>query len=69
MDKDFGKLVFAERLQHRGLVRLPDVRAEARIETMKMLLETRLSDLEARCCITVRGGRVRISRPPLDSKE
>ena len=36
MDKDFGALVFEEQKAHSGLVRLPDVPAERRIELMSV---------------------------------
>jgi predicted nuclease of predicted toxin-antitoxin system len=39
MDKDFGALVFEEQKAHSGLVRLPDVPAERRIELMAALLQ------------------------------
>lgn len=66
IDQDFGLLVFAEERPHRGLVRLPDCPPAERIAIMRDLLARHLADLEQRAVITVRGGRVRISRsgPP-----
>ena len=61
MDKDFGELVFKDRQTHFGLVRLPDVPVEARIDIMKSLLEEQEEALSSRAVVTVRGGRVRIS--------
>jgi predicted nuclease of predicted toxin-antitoxin system len=62
MDKDFGQIIFVGGASHCGLVRLPDVPVERRIALMGMVLTEYGADLEARSVITVRGGRVRISR-------
>lgn len=62
IDTDFGLLIFAEERPHRGLVRLPDLPAEARIAVFSDLLARHSSDLEARAIVTVRGGIVRVSR-------
>lgn len=64
VDYDFGLLVFASEHPHRGLVRLPDCPSAERIAILADLLERHRSDLEARSVITVRNGRVRISRAP-----
>jgi predicted nuclease of predicted toxin-antitoxin system len=64
MDKDFGFLVFAQGERHRGLIRLPDVPAAARIALLRGVLARHSADLEAGAVITVRGGRIRVSRPP-----
>jgi predicted nuclease of predicted toxin-antitoxin system len=64
IDTDFGLLIFAEERPHRGLVRLPDVPADARIAIFADLLSRHSGDLEARAIVTVRAGVVRISRPP-----
>ncbi len=61
IDKDFGDLVFRAGRTHRGLVRLPDVRAEIRTEIMRELLVSHGDALDSGAVITVRGGRVRIS--------
>lgn len=63
MDKDFGKLIFASGETHSGVIRLPDVPAEARIALMEMLLGKHEEDLKGGAVITVKGDRVRISRP------
>jgi predicted nuclease of predicted toxin-antitoxin system len=62
MDKDFGGFVFHEKIPHCGLVRLPDVPAGTRISLMEEVIERHSQDLEAKSIITVRGGRIRISR-------
>jgi predicted nuclease of predicted toxin-antitoxin system len=70
IDTDFGLLIFAEERPHRGLVRLPDLPAEARIAVFSDLLARHSLDLEARAIVTVRGGVVRVSRTtPVDRPE
>lgn len=64
MDKDFGEFIFAERSPHSGLVRLPDVPVDQRIALMEQVFTTHTSDLVAQAVVTVRGGRIRISRSP-----
>ena len=63
MDKDFGEFIFTENLPHCGLVRLPDVPVNARIALMEKVLAGYSKDLENNAIVTVRGGRIRISRP------
>lgn len=62
IDTDFGQLIFLENAPHRGLVRLPDVVASKRVQIMEDLLIRFSAQLEDGSVITVRGGRVRISR-------
>lgn len=62
IDTDFGRIVFAEGALHCGVVRLPDVPAPARIALMAQVLERHAQDLEAEAIVTVRGGRIRVSR-------
>lgn len=64
IDTDFGELVFAGRAPHCGVVRLPDVPAMERIELMMQVLERHGRALAGAMIITVRGGRIRVSRPP-----
>ncbi len=64
MDKDFGEFIFTEGASHAGLVRLPDVPAERRIALMRRVLADYEGELSAGSVVTVRGGRIRISRPP-----
>ena len=63
MDKDFGELIFVGGVPHCGLVRLPDVPAQRRIALMNRVLRDHAREIAARAIITVRGGRIRISRP------
>lgn len=62
MDKDFGEFIFVEKMSHYGLVRLPDVPAATRIALMEKVLAAHGNDLAEHAIITVRGGRIRISR-------
>lgn len=62
MDKDFGELVFFHGAQHHGLVRLPGVPVASRIALMRGVLEKHAADLAEGAVVTVRGGRIRISR-------
>ncbi len=75
IDTDFGLLVYAGGMAHGGLVRLPDVPAQHRIQIFAQLLQHHEQDLAAGAVITVSGGRIRISRrrpglyrgPPMSS--
>jgi len=62
MDKDFGELIFFRGFRHAGLIRLPDVSAESRIALMRQVLKEHGNDVADGVIITVRGGRIRISR-------
>lgn len=64
LDKDFGELIYLQRVSHAGLIRLPDVRVSQRIETVRAVIEDHGKALEERAVLTVRGGRIRISHPP-----
>lgn len=62
LDKDFGEFLYVELQPHSGLVRLPDLPAQRRIEIMEEILRCHGRELSDRAVITVRGGRIRISR-------
>ena len=64
IDTDFGELIHLHDVPHAGLVRLPDVPAVQRIGLMAELVNRHREALETRSIVTVRGGRVRVSRPP-----
>lgn len=64
IDTDFGQLVFLENVPHRGLIRLPDVTAMERVRIIEDILLRFTPELEDASIITVRGGRIRISRFP-----
>lgn len=63
IDTDFPKLVYMGGQGHSGMVRLPDVPASRRIALLSEVLTRHTSDLEAGAIITIKGGKVRISRP------
>jgi predicted nuclease of predicted toxin-antitoxin system len=64
IDTDFGELVYVEEVPHAGLVRLPDVPAAQRIALMAEVLDRHQQALETQAIITIRRGRIRISRAP-----
>ena len=64
MDKDFGEFVFVEKAHHCGLIRFPDVPADKRILLMEKVITHHSRELSEQSIITVRGGRIRFSRPP-----
>ena len=64
IDTDFGELIYLENLSHAGLVRLPDVPARERQLIMQDLLTRYEMELQGAAIITVRGGRIRISKGP-----
>ena len=64
IDQDFGQLIYAEERPHRGLIRLPDCPTGERIAIVADLLLRHADAIATGAVITVRGGRVRISRPP-----
>ena len=63
IDSDFGTLIYLLGAAHAGIVRLPDVPASTRIALMADLLDRHGQDLPG-SSVTVRGGRIRISRTP-----
>ena len=64
IDTDFGELIYVENLQHAGLIRLPDVPARERQLIIQDLLSRYETELQDASIITVRGGRIRISKGP-----
>jgi predicted nuclease of predicted toxin-antitoxin system len=64
IDTDFGELIYLENLSHAGLVRLPDVPTFERQLIMQDLLTRYENELQDAAIITVRGGRIRISKGP-----
>lgn len=64
IDTDFGLLIYAGGREHAGLVRLPDVPAQRRIEIFVQLLARHAEDMSAGAVVTVKGGRIRVSREP-----
>ena len=64
IDTDFGELIFRHGEGHAGLVRIPDVPVEQRIALLDAVIHHHRPALENCAIITIRGSRVRISRPP-----
>jgi predicted nuclease of predicted toxin-antitoxin system len=64
IDTDFGELIYLENLSHAGLVRLPDVPTRERQLIMQDLLTRYETELQEATIITVRVGRIRISKGP-----
>ena len=64
IDKDFGELIYLHDVSHAGLVRLPDVPAERRIELMAPVIDHHGQALEERAIVTISGETTRISLPP-----
>ena len=63
LDSDFGALVYLGGASHHGIIRLPDVPAAERIKLIKVVLERHAEPELAHAVVTVRGNRIRISRP------
>lgn len=64
IDTDFGTLLHTRSASHAGLIRLPDVAAEARIAVMAQILQDHTAAELGRSVVTVRGRRIRISQLP-----
>jgi len=63
IDTDFGHLVYRDDEAHCGIVRLPDVRVNGRIELMRTVIERYGPQLEKGAMVTVRGEKIRVSMP------
>jgi predicted nuclease of predicted toxin-antitoxin system len=61
IDTDFGQIIFLEGQAHCGLIRLPDVPSDKRVEILTDLMSRFRDELQAGVVITVRGGKIRIS--------
>jgi predicted nuclease of predicted toxin-antitoxin system len=64
IDTDFGALLHTRNASHAGLIRLPDVPAQARIDLIAQILRDHTVAELTQSVVTVRGRRIRISRPP-----
>jgi hypothetical protein len=64
IDTDFGEFIFRENVAHAGLVRLPDVPPVTRIALMEQVLSLPVLEEPSGVVVTVRGGRIRVSRAP-----
>ena len=65
MDKDFGELVYRRSAPHAGLIRLPHVPSAKRVALIEQVLADYSPGQIEGAVVTVRGTRVRISRPKL----
>jgi predicted nuclease of predicted toxin-antitoxin system len=61
IDTDFGRLIHGG-AEHAGLIRLPDVPAGPRILLLADVLRSHTDEVAAGAVVTVRSGRIRISR-------
>jgi len=64
IDTDFGALLHLRGAAHAGLIRLPDVPSPARIVLIAQILRDHTAAELKRSVVTIRGHRIRISRPP-----
>ncbi|MBU1486718.1 DUF5615 family PIN-like protein [bacterium] len=61
LDKDFGKLAFQVGVPHAGVVRLPNVSRQKRLELLEIVLTRYLTALQKQAVITVKPGKIRIT--------
>lgn len=59
-DKDFGELMFVQRLQHSGIIRFIEMRVEEKVAAMRELVTEHRNELEAGALIVVTRGRIRV---------
>ncbi len=64
IDTDFGEFIFLQGQTSRGVIWLPDVRADQRVAVLEEVLRAHANDLAAGASITVKPGRIRVSWPP-----
>jgi len=62
LDKDFQKLAFTIGKPHSGIIRLPNVERKRRVELVKIVVERHSEDLLNNAIITVKPGKIRITR-------
>jgi predicted nuclease of predicted toxin-antitoxin system len=60
IDKDFGKHVFADGLPHTGIIRLPNVRREQRVQMVRKVLEHHSEALQKGAIVTVTKSKIRL---------
>jgi predicted nuclease of predicted toxin-antitoxin system len=68
IDTDFGAIVFTRNKRHRGIIRLPDVPSNRRIEIMTALFEAHSREMADGAMITIRGDKIRISHAFIEPK-
>ena len=62
----FDELIYRRNSAHAGLIRLPDVPAQRRIELVAAVINRHRLALENRAIVTIRGARIRVSHPPIN---
>ncbi len=62
VDKDFGYYIFYEGQLQRGVVRLPNVPREKRIELIKKVIELHSEDLKAGAVVKVTINKIKIRK-------
>ena len=68
-DKDFGKLVHRDKQPHAGIIQLPNVSAERRIEMIREVLEQNRNDIRDHAMIAVDwSGRIRVANRTEDEE-
>lgn len=61
LDKDFGKLAFQVGVPHAGVVRLPNVPRQKRLELLEIVLARHITALQKQAVVTVKLGKIRIT--------
>ncbi|MEW5766642.1 MAG: DUF5615 family PIN-like protein [bacterium] len=61
LDKDFGALAFQVGVPHAGVIRLPNVPRQKRLELLEIVLTHYLTALQKQAVITVKRGKIRIT--------
>lgn len=62
IDKDFGKIIFGQSKPHSGIIRLPSIRREKRLELLKNVVVAHGIDLEKGAIVTATVTKIRIRR-------
>lgn len=63
MDKDFGRLIFRDRAPHTGIIRLPDVPSQQKLNLLEIVLERYIKELEeGNVVITVKRRKIRVTK-------
>lgn len=62
LDTDFSRLVYVGGQTCPGMSRLPDVRSQRRIELVAEVLARYGTELGPNVIVTIRGGRIRVTR-------
>lgn len=66
IDSDFGELIHRQRATHAGLIRLPDVPFQRRIELTAAAIDQHSQALENNALATILGEGIQVSYPPVN---